>query len=198
MSIAFVVGNGTSRKPVNLTKLKQHGLLYACNAVYREGVNPDYLVAVDTKMVTEINRSQYQIDNSVWTNPNKLFEKFHKFNYFATPLGWSSGPTALWLATNTTEHTHDQIYILGFDFEGTQGKINNLYADTENYKRSTEVATYHGNWSRQTGIIIQKNVQKRYIRVVENKDDYCPDNLRPLGNLSHMTTKEFMEKFMDL
>ena len=73
-----------------------------------------------------------------------------------------------------------------------------MYADTENYKRSTEVATYHGNWSRQTGIIIQKNIQKRYIRVVENKDDYCPDNLRPLGNLSHMTTKEFMEKFMDL
>ena len=45
---------------------------------------------------------------------------------------------------------------------------------------------------------IQKNVGKRYIRVVENKDDYCPDNLRPLGNLSHITVAEFTEKFVNL
>ena len=105
MSIAFVVGNGTSRKPVNLTKLKQHGLLYACNAVYREGVNPDYLVAVDTKMIIEINNSGYQRKNQVWTNPNKLFARMEGFNFFQPSKGWSSGPTALWLASqhqNTT------------------------------------------------------------------------------------------------
>lgn len=198
MSIAFVIGNGTSRKPISLEPLKAHGTLYACNAVYRSGLRPDYLVAVDTKMVTEINNSKYQHENKVWTNPNKLYEKFHCFNYFADPLGWSSGPTALWLASYGADHQHSEIYILGFDFEGIEGKINNLYANTKNYKRSEEVATYHGNWSRQTGIVIQKNVGKRYIRVVENKDDYCPDNLRPLGNLSHITVAEFTEKFVNL
>jgi hypothetical protein len=198
MSIAFVIGNGTSRKPIPLEPLKAHGTLYACNTVYRSGLRPDYLVAVDTKMVTEINNSKYQHENKVWTNPNKLYEKFHCFNYFADPLGWSSGPTALWLASYGADHQHSEIYILGFDYEGIEGKINNLYANTKNYKRSEEVATYHGNWSRQTGIVIQKNVGKRYIRVVENKDDYCPDNLRPLGNLSHITVAEFTEKFVNL
>ena len=198
MSIAFVIGNGTSRKPIPLEPLKAHGTLYACNAVYRSGLRPDYLVAVDTKMVTEIINSKYQHENKVWTNPNKLYEKFHCFNYFADPLGWSSGPTALWLASYGADHQHSEIYILGFDYEGIEGKINNLYANTKNYKRSEEVATYHGNWSRQTGIVIQKNVGKRYIRVVENKDDYCPDNLRPLGNLSHITVAEFTEKFVNL
>jgi|TARA_B100000902_G_scaffold373672_1_gene401897 hypothetical protein len=198
MSIAFVIGNGTSRKPIPLEPLKAHGTLYACNAVYRSGLRPDYLVAVDTKMVTEINNSKYQHHNNVWTNPNKLYEKFHCFNYFADPLGWSSGPTALWLASYGADHQHSEIYILGFDYEGIEGKINNLYANTQNYKRSEEVATYHGNWSRQTGIVIQKNVGKRYIRVVENEDDYCPDNLRPLGNLSHITVAQFTEKFVNL
>ena len=198
MSIAFVIGNGTSRKPIPLEPLKAHGTLYACNAVYRSGLRPDYLVAVDTKMVTEINNAKYQHENKVWTNPNKLYEKFHCFNYFDDPLGWSSGPTALWLASYGKDHQHSKIYILGFDFEGIEGKINNLYANTKNYKRSEEVATYHGNWSRQTGIVIQKNVGKRYIRVVENKEDYCPDNLRPLGNLSHITVAEFTEKFVNL
>ena len=127
MSIAFVIGNGTSRKPIQLEPLKAHGTLYACNAVYRTGLNPDYLVAVDTKMVTEINNSKYQLEHEVWTNPNKLFEKFHKFNYFDDPKGWSSGPTALWLATYGKAHDHNEIYILGFDYEGLEGKINNLF-----------------------------------------------------------------------
>jgi len=192
MSTAFVLGNGTSRKSIDLNQLKDLGKIYACNAVYRS-FEPDYLVAVDSKMVKEINNSGYQLTHEVWTNPNKLYDKFHKFNYFKEPLGWSSGPTALWLATYGEGHNNETIYILGFDFRGIAGKINNLYADTENYKKSVDAETYHGNWARQTGIIIQKNPQKKYIRVTEYKNDYCPDPLKKLGNLSHITVEEFMD-----
>ena len=197
MTVAFVIGNGESRKDIDLYPLKNYGKVYACNAVYRT-FDPDYLVAVDVKMVLEINKSKYQHRHEVWTNPNKSYQNMLGFNFFQPSKGWSSGPTALWLATYGKAHDHKEIYILGFDYEGLEGKINNLFADTQNYKRSTDSATYHGNWSRQTGIIIQKNIQKRYIRVVENKDDYCPDNLRPLGNLSHITVSEFIEKFVNL
>ena len=198
MSIAFVIGNGTSRKPIDLNQLKTFGKIYACNAVYRE-MNPDYLIAVDSKMITEINRSQYRINHEVWTNPNKLYKGFHKFNYFKEPLGWSSGPTALWLASNHKEYDphidHNHIFILGFDYRGSGGLINNLYADTENYKKSTDPETYHGNWARQTGIVIQRNYTKKYTRVTEFKSDYCPDGLQQMGNLNHMTVQEFMEYF---
>jgi len=207
MSTAFVIGNGTSRTPIPLEELKPHGKIYACNAVYRH-FEPDYLVAVDTKMVSEINKKKWQWNHEVWTNPNKMYESYHKFHFFDEALGWSSGPTALWLATygdpkNPTAHQHDTIYILGFDFKGTEadehngegGLINNIYADTENYKKSVDPATYHGNWARQTGIVCQKNPQKRYIRVVQNKEDYCPNNLTQLTNFKHVTVAEFMQNF---
>ena len=86
----------------------------------------------------------------------------------------------------------------GFDFEGSGGLLNNIYADSENYKKSSDPATYHGNWARQTGIVIQKNPQKRYIRVVVNLDDYCPDNLQQLINLEHITIAEFKNRLQIL
>mgnify|MGYP000529900531 CR=1 FL=1 len=44
--MCFVLGNGTSRKSIDLPKLAMCGKIYACNAVYRTFA-PDYLVAVD-------------------------------------------------------------------------------------------------------------------------------------------------------
>ena len=173
MSTAFIIGNGKSRNPIPLEALKPHGKIYACNAVYRH-FEPDYLVAVDTKMIQEINRHKWQYNNEVWTNPNKIYKEMNLFNFFDEPLGWSSGPTALWLATygdpkNPQAHQNDTMYLLGFDFMGTDaenvkgegGSLNNIYADTENYKKSNDPATYHGNWARQVGIVCQKNPQKR-------------------------------------
>ena len=64
-----------------------------------ESFSPDYLVAVDSKMIIEINNSGYQRKNQVWTNPNKLFARMEGFNFFQPSKGWSSGPTALWLAS---------------------------------------------------------------------------------------------------
>ena len=194
---AFVIGNGTSRKSIDLHQLRKNSppnsKIYGCNAVYRD-FEPDYLVAVDTKMVTEINRSGWQLTHEVWTNPNRAYKTFNKFNFFEPSLGWSTGPTALNLASEE-KHNNNEIYILGFDFEGINKKLNNIYADTENYKKSEAVATYHGNWARQTGIIIQKNPTKRYIRVTEERDSFLPDNLRVWGNLHHMTVQDFKDLF---
>ena len=178
MSIGFVLGNGKSREPIPLEPLKKYGTIYGCNAVYRD-FSPDYLVAVDTKMVLELNKEGIQHQVETWTNPNRAYNEMAGFHFFQPSKGWSSGPTALWLATNgdpknPQAHQNDPIYLLGFDFMGTDadnikgegGSLNNIYADTENYKKSNDPATYHGNWARQVGIVCQKNPQKRYIRVV--------------------------------
>ena len=79
MTVAFVVGNGTSRKPIDLNGLKKYGKVYGCNALYRE-FNADYLVAVDVKMILEINHSKYQMNHEVWTNPNKQFHGMQGFH----------------------------------------------------------------------------------------------------------------------
>ena len=187
---AFVLGNGTSRKSIDLTQLKEQGTVYGCNALYRE-FDPDYLVAVDTKMILEINKAGYQHSHNVWTNPNRAYHQMNGFNFFNPSKGWSSGPTALWLAST---HNTQNIYIIGFDYQGINNKINNIYADTPNYKRSHEKATYHGNWLKQTVITCQSFPQKRYIRVVE-EDPYIPKEFSKIDNLSHITVEKFKKSF---
>lgn len=190
--IAFVCGNGTSREPIELEALKSYGKIYACNAVYRQ-FSPDYLVAVDTKMILEINKAGYQHRGEVWTNPNKAYSRMQNLNYFQPSRGWSSGPTALWLAS---QHKNDVVYILGFDYKGLEeGKVlNNLFADTPNYKRSTDPATFFGNWSRQTAQVIKENSKKRYIRVIAS-GGYIPKDLANFKNLSHITVEDFKKIF---
>lgn len=185
---AFVVGNGTSRSSIDLQLLKEKGKVYGCNALYREFV-PDYLVAVDVKMVLEINKAGFQNNNTVWTNHNRAYREFKNFNFFNPSKGWSSGPTALYLAS---EHDNDEIYILGFDYQGINDKVNNIYADTKNYKRSTDKATYFGNWLKQTMITCQKFDKKRYIRVLD-KNGFIPKEFKNIHNLTHIDIEEFKE-----
>lgn len=186
--IAFVLGNGTSRATINPYSLRGLGKIYGCNALYRE-FEPDYLVAVDTKMVLEINKAGYQHKHEVWTNPNRSYSQFKNFNYFNPSKGWSSGPTALWLAS---EHSYDTIFILGFDYKGLEeGKfLNNIYADTPNYKKSNEGATFFGNWMRQTSTVIKSNPDTKYIRVI-NEQGYIPKDLAKFDNLQHVKVEDF-------
>jgi len=191
--IAFVLGNGTSRKPVELSSLKQHGTTYGCNALYRE-FEPDYLVAVDTKMILEINKAGYQNNHEVWTNRNKAFNKFVNFNFFPTTKGWSSGPTAMHMAS---DHDNEEIYILGFDYQGLGQNVNNIYSGTFNYKKTTDKATYFGNWLKQTVTTIQKFSKKRYIRVI-GKNGFVPKEFSKLSNLEHIYVEDFIEIFSNL
>ena len=77
---AFVLGNGTSRADIIPDELIVHGKIYGCNALYRTFV-PDYLVAVDVKMVLEINKAKFQHKHTVWTNPNKAFQSMKGLNF---------------------------------------------------------------------------------------------------------------------
>ena len=49
----FCIGNGESRKGFDLEKLRQHGTIYGCNALYRDFM-PDVLTAVDHGIMHEI------------------------------------------------------------------------------------------------------------------------------------------------
>lgn len=191
-NLSFVLGNGTSRKPVDVNELKSLGKTYGCNALYRT-FSPDYLVAVDVKMILEINKAGFQHKNEVWTNPNKSYQRIQNLNYFNPSKGWSSGPTALWLAA---EHGYDEIYILGFDYRGlNDGKtLNNIYADTANYKKSTDGATFFGNWMRQTTTVIKNNPTINFVRVIA-PDNYIPEELNKFNNIKHVFIEDFKKMF---
>ena len=163
MKRAFVLGNGRSRLAINCENLKKYGTVYACNAIYRDFL-PDHLVAVDVKMVLELVENNVLDRVPVYTNFNNRFKDIPKLNVFQPSKGWSSGPTALWLASN---HGYDEIYILGFDYQGLENnkKVNNVYAGTPNYKEEHEPATFYGNWLRQTEMTLKEFAGVKYFRV---------------------------------
>lgn len=180
----FVLGNGRSRLALKLNLLKRYGKIFGCNALYRE-FDPDYLIAVDPKMIVEIEKSGYQRTHEVWTNPNQKYRNFHGFNYFIPSLGWSSGPTALDFAV---KKGGTEIFIFGFDFVGCNGLLNNVYADTPNYRISSDPATYYGNWQRQTEQVIKTNYRIKFYRVVP--DEYHDPEWN-YSNFKHIKYEDF-------
>ena len=49
----YVLGNGPSRAHINLDELRKDGIIYGCNALYRDFM-PDVLTAVDHGIMHEI------------------------------------------------------------------------------------------------------------------------------------------------
>ena len=197
-SIAFVLGNGQSRKGLDINDLKEKGTVFACNAVYRTH-RPHFLIAVDPKMILEIAETDYMLHNKVWSNFNQQYAKNTKImdhvNWFKPSLGWSSGPTALRMAC---EHGFKEIYILGFDYQGLQDgkrfKLNNIFGDSRNYKRHKDEATFYGNWMNQTKRCLQDFQDVKFTRVIP-KGWFQPKDLDWNKNLKHQTTEEFLAKF---
>ena len=61
----FCIGNGQSRAPIDLIKLRPHGKIYGCNGLYRD-FTPDVLCSVDGPMMHEVYQSGYADNNETW------------------------------------------------------------------------------------------------------------------------------------
>lgn len=163
MNRVFVLGNGISRRQVNLNHLQAYGPVYGCNALYRE-FTPAVLVATDRPIATQIQESGYSAKNTFYTRKplDKLGAQRIPHDYH----GCSSGPAAVGIAAHNGARN---VYLLGFDLGGTQDhRFNNVYADTEFYKTSDAKPTFSGNWVRQLCKIIKNHPKIKFVRVVGN------------------------------
>jgi len=72
MDTAFIIGNGESRNIFPIEKLKSEGVIYGCNAIYRD--HPmlcDHIVAVNPPMYEELSK---------WHNNGKESPSIHGLN----------------------------------------------------------------------------------------------------------------------
>ena len=159
MSTAFVLGNGVSRKGVNLEHLRTHGVIYGCNALYRD-FTPDVLIATDRPISEQIQHSGYPLEHKFYTR--KPLDGLGSHRVPEQYWGYSSGPLAAAIAA---ADQHLTVYLLGFDMAGINDRFNNVYADSEFYKRSGSTPTYTGNWERQLLKVMQDYPHTNFIRV---------------------------------
>lgn len=188
MSRAFVLGNGTSRLVIDLHHLKTLGPIYGCNALYREFV-PDVLVSTDKPISARIQDEGYSLNNKFYTRRpvpglggHQVPQQYH---------GFSSGPIATGLAALDKNIA---IYLIGFDMGPSEsGTFNNVYADTEFYKKSSAVPTYTGNWARQLMTVAKDFPKTSFYRIKGATTADIPE-LNGVKNLVHMSMEDFLNR----
>jgi hypothetical protein len=188
MAAAFVLGNGVSRRTVNLNQLKTLGTTYGCNAIYREFV-PDVLISTDTPISERIQFDSYSQTHVHYTRkplPGSGSRRIAQQYY-----GFSSGPVAVGQAALDGAVA---VYLVGFDMGPTRtGRFNNIYADTEFYKKSSANPTFTGNWTRQLRQIAKDFPKTSFFRVVGETTAEIRD-LQAVPNLAHVDIVTFQKR----
>jgi len=187
MSVAFVLGNGKSRLSLDLNQLKEIGPIYACNAIYRT-FTPDVLVATDPGIARAIQESGYAQKNRFHTR--RPIEGSGAKSLPKSYRGFSSGPNAVAQACIDGYHV---MYLIGFDLGTTDGQFNNVYADTEFYKKITDPPTFSGNWIKQIKQLADEYSNRRFVRV-EGIESAFVSGFRDVPNLQTMPMDRFQEK----
>lgn len=170
---AFVLGNGRSRLAIDPWELKQHGTLFGCNAAYRD-CPLDYLVAVDVFMIDEIITTQVHKDIPFYIDDRHsavIDPQVHKIET-RYPGKMDSGTLALLL---TQQLGFLDVYMIGFDYISSNKYHNNVYADTNNYKRTTDqhvLEVTKESWYQRQMILLNRFPDTLFTRV--NGNDFEP------------------------
>jgi hypothetical protein len=147
---AHVIGNGASRKSFDLLNLRGRGTVFGCNALYRDFADtnpkyslPDYLVAIDNPIITEIVNSDFP--ESRFINPPE------KEKWEPVELHWGRSASPEWnpqrprsnagmnAILESIKRDFTELYIFGFDsiFVDQSIALSNLYDGTECYDLTT-------------------------------------------------------------
>lgn len=176
-NIALVIGNGESRKNINLQKYTGNIVMYGCNAVHRDAI-VDYLICCDQRMVSEAILDVNTSKTLIYTRQLAIQRHKSLLNLRLLPEApppyisrkdqsqhWGSGSYALFLASMKN---FKKIYVLGFDLYGNGRYINNLYKDTKNYKKSPSPAIDPSYWIYQCAKVFKMDLNKKFIIVNES------------------------------
>jgi hypothetical protein len=188
MSRAFVLGNGVSRLDVNLHVLKEFGPIYGCNALYRE-FTPTVLVSTDRPISSRIQEEGYATSNRMYTR-----RPIPGSGALSVPRDWygfSSGPIAAALAATDNNIA---VYLIGFDMGPLENqRFNNVYADTEFYKKSSANPTFTGNWVRQLLQVTKTFPNTNFFRI-HGQTTAPIAEFQKVPNLAAMDMAEFQNR----
>jgi hypothetical protein len=167
MSHAVVVGNGESRKDVDLESYRSEYTLIGCNALHRD-LAVDHLICCDRRMVDEANVNPNIGDTLIYVRDSwyHFFRKILKNKRIQhlppipivgdtkrdQPDHWGSGCYAILLAAHLG---FDKITLIGFDLYPTRDHVNNVYKGTPNYAKADAQAVDYSYWVYQTATVFR-------------------------------------------
>ena len=131
---AVILGNGISRKTVDLDKLRKENLgsIYGCNAIIRD-FTPDYLIAIDDILIDEIIKSSFPKDRFYVPQGDELYEPAH---YNPNRPKNNAGMVAMNLAIG---HGANRLLCFGMDFliADYSYNLHNVYSGSAGYEMTT-------------------------------------------------------------
>jgi hypothetical protein len=142
--IAIIVGNGKSRKEIDLNQLVGQGEIYGCNALYRDFNGWDYLVAIDDRMIAEITKAAESPDSNI--SGDIIFPPEEERYEVTTGRRSNSGMNAM---LEAIRRNNNVLYCIGFDFIlNGEDSVDNIYLDTEGYEAHTQQGLQQANYNR--------------------------------------------------
>ena len=201
MNLTFVIGNGESRRNINIDSLRDFAPVWGCNRIYQDW-HVDNLVAIDQAQMEFILRDDYHTKANVYTRKrwSPLFNGVPEVKYipefrdegtekWQKQWHWNSGPLAMFLAC---DQGADILCMLGFDFYGNAGKSNNIYKGMPGYDKADHRAVDPGFWIQQFVQLAQWYPNTQFVQV-QPAGWYVPDMWRDVPNLSIDTPETFFE-----
>lgn len=183
--LAFIIGNGTSRKEFDLNKLNNKGVVFGCNALFRE-YTPNYIVAIDDKAIDIVNNSKFP-SHKIIIPPDR-----ERYELSGTGKRSNAGMNAMYEAI---KRGHNELYCLGFDFiiKDKEQSLSNVFDNTEGYGSETR-ATMQDNLGR---IDYLKWFAKKFFKV--NFYFVLPKKELEIHDVSAINVKGlFYDKFNDI
>jgi len=174
---AYIIGNGGSRKGFDLLLLKGKGTVFGCNALYRDYrlsnpkyVLPDYLVAIDNPIITEIESSDFPSSRVLIPPEDEKWEPVELHWGRAVNKQWdpqrprsNAGMNAILEAIKLEYET---LYVFGFDFlvVDQNTAMSNLYDGTDCYGLETRANLQDTrNRMKYLGHVIENNPKTNFV-----------------------------------
>lgn len=171
----LVIGNGESRRSVDLEKYSSTHCLIGCNALHRDfAVN--HLICCDRRMAAEASENPNIKNTLIYVRPDwyHFFRKIRKNKNVNVvprlpyqgdakrdhPDHWGSGCYAVLLAA---ELGFKEIELIGFDLYGLGDAVNNVYKNTVNYSRADSRAVDPSYWIYQISQVFKYYPNSNFI-----------------------------------
>jgi hypothetical protein len=198
---ALVVGNGESRRDIDLTKFQNKIPIVGCNAIHRD-FSVDHLVCCDHRMILESLENPQNTKSLIYVR-DEWYHTYRKLlkhknirplpnipdqtkNRADQSRNWGSGTYAHLIASMLDA---DNIYMLGFDLHGNRNLVNNIYKDTINYAATNSKSVDPTYWIYQSSKIFNQYPNKKYY--VINYDHWIMPDSWKLSNVTHYSVEKF-------